>query len=48
MTPQAGQRIITIHMLPDISRSKVKQTMKFVQLIKYSTRNIFLEKLYTT
>ena len=28
-------------------RSKGNQTMKFGQLIEYSTRNIFLEKSYT-
>ena len=34
-------------MLPNISKSKGNQTMKFVQLIKYSMRKIFLEKSYT-
>ena len=29
------------------TKSKGNQTMKFGQLIKYNTRNIFLEKLYT-
>ena len=33
-------------MLPNISRSKSNQTMKFGQLIEYSMKNIFLEKLY--
>ena len=37
---QTGQRVTTIHMLLDISRSKVNQTMKFGQLIKYNMRNI--------
>ena len=30
---QTGQKIITIHILPNISKSKDNQTMKFVQLI---------------
>ena len=34
-------------MLPNISRSKGNQTMKFGQLIEYNMRNIFLEKSYT-
>ena len=33
MTSQAGQQIITIHILPNISRSEGNQTMKFGQLI---------------
>ena len=47
MTSQTGQQITTIHILPNISRSKNKQTMKCSQLIKYNMRNIFLEKSYT-
>ena len=35
---------ITIHILPDISRSKVNQTMKFGQVIKNNKRIIFLQK----
>ena len=34
-------------MLPNISRSKGNQTIKFGQLIEYNMRNIFLEKSYT-
>ena len=34
-------------MLPNISRSKGNQAMKFGQLIEYNTRNIFVEKSYT-
>ena len=34
-------------MLPNISKSKGNQTMKFGQLIEYNMRNIFLEKAYT-
>ena len=33
-----------MHVLPNISRSKSNQTMKFDQLIEYNMRNIFLEK----
>ena len=47
MTSQLGQQIITIHILPNTSRSKDNQTMKFDQLIKYNINNIFLEKSYT-
>ena len=34
MTSQTGKQIITIHVLPDISRSKSSQAMKFGQLIE--------------
>ena len=34
-------------MLPNISRSKGNQTLKFGQLTEYSMRNIFLEKSCT-
>ena len=33
--------------MPNISRSKENQTMKFGQLIDYEMRNIFLEKSYS-
>ena len=46
MTPQSGQQIITMHYLSNTSRNKGKQTMKFVHLIKYKIRNIFLKKSY--
>ena len=39
-------KITTIHILPNISRSKENQTMKYDQLIEYM-RNTFLEKLNT-
>ena len=45
MTLQTGEQIITIHIMPNISRSKGKQTMIFSQFIEYSMRNIFLEKI---
>ena len=47
MTSQPGQQTIVIHILPNISRSKGNQTMKFGQLIEYNMRNIFLEKSFT-
>ena len=46
-TLQPGQQTIVIHILPNISRSKGNQTMKFGQLIECNMRNIFLEKSYT-
>ena len=47
MTSQTRQQIITIHILPNISRSKDNQTMKFGQLIDYKMKMIFLEKSCT-
>ena len=47
MTSQPGQQTITIHILPNISRSEDNQTMKFDQLMKYNMRTTFLEKSYT-
>ena len=47
MTSQPGKQAITIHTLPNISKSKGNQTMKFGQLIEYNNRNIFLEKSCT-
>ena len=44
MISQPGRQIITIHTLPNISKSKDNQTMKFGQLIEYHLRNIFLQK----
>ena len=38
------QKIITIYMLPNISRSKGNQTIKFGQIIEYNMKNIFFEK----
>ena len=48
MTLQTKRQKITIHILPNISRSKVNQTIKFGQVIEYNMRNIFQEKLYLT
>ena len=47
MTPQYGEQIFVIHILPNISRGKDNQAMDFGQLIVYNTRNIFLEKSFT-
>ena len=46
MTSQPGLQTITIHMLPNISRSKDNQTMKFGQLTECNMGNIFVEKSY--
>ena len=43
---QAGMQIITIYLLPNISRIKGNQTVKLGQLIEYNMRNIFLEDSY--
>ena len=43
MTSQTGQQIITIHILPNILRSKDNQVMKFGQLIQWNVRNIFFK-----
>ena len=45
MTSQI-QQIIKINILPNISRSKGNQTMKFSQLIEYNMANICIEKSY--
>ena len=47
MTSQPGEQTIAIRILPNISRSKGNQAMKFGQLIEYNMRNIFVEKSYT-
>ena len=47
MTLQPWKQTITIHVFPNISRSKDNQTIKFGQLIECNMRNIFLEKSYT-
>ena len=41
---QPGRQTIAIQILPNISKCKSNQTMKFGQLIKY---NIFFLKIYT-
>ena len=42
MTSLTGKQIITVHILLNITRNKVHQTMKFSQLIKYNVTNTFL------
>ena len=46
MASLTGQEIITIHVLPNTSKSKGNQIMKFGPLVKYNTTSIFLEKSY--
>ena len=43
MTSQTGQQINRIDILPNITRSKDNQIMKFGQLIKYNVRNVFFK-----
>ena len=45
MTSQLGQQTITIHVLPNISRTKDSQKMKFGQVLEYKKGNISLQKL---
>ena len=45
MTSQPGSQTITIHILPNISRSKGNQKGKLGQLMEYNKINIFLQKL---
>ena len=46
MTSQTRKQTIAIHALLGSSGNKGNQTMKFNQLIEYTMRKIFLEKLY--
>ena len=43
MTPQPGLQAITIHIFPNISRSKGNQTMKFGQIKEFNQINICLK-----
>ena len=45
MTSQPCLQTIAIYVLPNISQSKGNQTIKFGQLIEYSKRNNFIQKL---
>ena len=45
-TSQLDYRTISTNILPNISRNKVNQALKYGQSIEYNTRNIFLEKSY--
>ena len=47
MMSQPGKQAFVLYLLPNISRRKGNQTMKFGQLIEYNMRNIFLEKSNT-
>ena len=42
-----AKEILTTHTLPNISRSKGNQAMKFSQFIECNIINNFLEKSYT-
>ena len=44
MTSHTEKQVIIIHILPNISRSKGNQAIKFSHLIAYKVRNIFLQK----
>ena len=46
MTSQRKKQTVSIPILPNISKIKDNQTVKFCLLIEYSMRNIFLEKSY--
>ena len=43
ITSQTGKQIITMHILPNISRSKDNQAGDFGQLIEYNMINISLQ-----
>ena len=45
MTSQSEQQIFTIHILPNIFRSKGRQAMKSFLLKDHNVRIIFLQKL---
>ena len=47
ITSKPGLKIITIHVLTNILRSKGNQEMEFGKLREYNSRNIFLKKSYT-
>ena len=42
MKSQQGKQTTAIHILPNISRTKANQTMKFGELIEFNMTNIFL------
>ena len=47
LTLQTGQQIITIHILPNLSKSKASQIMKCNIITKYNIRNIFVGTSYS-
>ena len=40
---QPWKKRIIVHILPNISRSKDNQAMKFGQLMEYNVRNVILQ-----
>ena len=44
MTSHTGKQVIITHILPNISRSKGNQAIKFSHLIAYKVKNNFLQK----
>ena len=48
MTSQPGSQRIVIYILPNISRSKGNQRMKFGQLIEYNMRHTYDEEKNVT
>ena len=46
MKSQPEKQIIAIHILPNISKSRGNQILKFDQLIEYNMTKNFLEKSY--
>ena len=46
MTSRPDYETIAIHILPNFSRNKGNQALKFGQLIQYNERKNFLEKSY--
>ena len=47
MTSQSKKKTNATHILPNISRGKGSQKIKFGHLTEYNLRNIFLEKSFT-
>ena len=47
MTSQPAKQLVTIRILPNISRGKGNYRMKFSYLIEYNIRNNFLKISYT-
>ena len=47
MTLQPGKQTIAIYTLPNTSRIKGNQTMKFGQLLEYDMRKTFLKKSWS-
>ena len=47
MKPELRKETIALHILPNFSRSKCNETMKFGQFIKYNISNIFFSKTFT-